>query len=99
FLDLNLADAKEPVILAADEEHAIRIVDCEVRQQAPEKGSGRFLLVKWEPADDPYGKPFTHVMMLPKEDDDERTRNNRLFAIRSFLEAIGHDPSVDADPK
>lgn len=89
FIDLgDLTGVPEQHALPAGEAR-LRGVSLEKRKQKPEKGNGEFLMAIFEPVDDPNGKLINHVMMLPKDDDDERTTNQKLRRIRDFRQAFG----------
>lgn len=72
----------------AEGEYHLLLVSAEIKDQKPEKGSGRFLQATMEVMDDPNAKLISHVMMLPSEDDNDRKKNNRLRAIGDFLKAF-----------
>jgi len=89
FVDLgDLSDVPEQHSVVAGE-WRVRGISLEMRKQKPEKGTGSYLMALMEIADDPDSKLITHVMMLPAENDPERTKNQRLRAIRDFRVAFG----------
>ncbi len=89
FLDLgNLDDVPELGTVPDGTECQLQIMSIEVRQQKPERGTGRFLMVSFDIVGEPNTKRVSHVMMLPTENDDEKKRNNRLRAIKAFYEAF-----------
>lgn len=90
FLGLNVGEAQEPELLAPDEEYEFQVTSAEVRQS--EKTGGKFLMLRAEPVEFPKAKEVTKVFMFPTDQDSERSRNNRLFSIRQFVEACGLDP-------
>lgn len=69
-------------------EHLLTLVDCEVRQQKPEKGSGKFIIAQLEVSNDPDAKLITQVMMLPSTADKERKVKNRLRNIGDFYKTF-----------
>lgn len=70
-------------------EYQLLLVDAEVKQQKPEKGTGRFIQATIEIVDAPDSKLVNHIMMLPQEGDNERKRNNRLRNIGDFFRTFG----------
>ena len=70
-------------------EYQLTLVTCEIKEQKPEKGTGRFIMATLEIVSDPDTKLITHVMMLPAADDNERKRNNRLRNIGDFFKCFG----------
>lgn len=96
YLDLNLADAQEPELLKPDREYLMKVF--KVTQKESKSTAGNFYLeVVLEPVENPLAKMVTHRLMLPGPDDEQRTRNNRTWAIKSFVQAIGLDPAVQQD--
>jgi hypothetical protein len=69
-------------------EHLLTLVDCEVRQQKADKGSGKFIIAQLEVSSDPDAKLISHVMMLPAASDKERKVKNRLRNIGDFYKTF-----------
>lgn len=69
-------------------EYQLILASCEIRDQKPEKGTGRFIMATFEVTEDPDAKLITHVMMLPAAADPDRKRNNRLRAIGDFFKCF-----------
>lgn len=87
-LGVNLDDVPEQHAVPAGE-YQLLLASCEVRDQKPEKGTGRFIMATFEVVDDPDAKLITHVMMLPAADDPDRKKNNRLRNIGDFFKTFG----------
>jgi hypothetical protein len=97
FLDLNVNDAVECKTAPAAE-YQLRIMKAEVKQQKPEKGTGKFIQLKCQILDEnPYLKDVSHVLMLPGADDDLKQQNNRKLRIKEMVQAIGNDPAAPID--
>jgi len=89
FLDLgNLDDVPDLGTVPDGTEAQLQISSLEVRSQKPEKGTGKFVMATFDIVGEPNTKRISHVMMLPAEGDDEKKRNSRLRAIRTFYEAF-----------
>lgn len=96
FLDLNFDEVFEPTS-KKEGEYQLRVLDCQVKESS--KGKGSFLSAKFEIVGEPTAKDISHVMMLPKAEDDVKQRNKRLFAIQSFIKACGMDPAASFQPE
>lgn len=96
FLDLNVGDAVEYKPVPAGE-YQLKVVKAELKEQKPEKGTGRYISVRLILVDDPYAKDVNYVMMLPSTDNDVKTVNNRKLNISRFIQAMGEDPSAQID--
>jgi len=94
LLDLNLDDVKE---LSSVEpgEYQLRINSAEIKTS--EKTGGQYLSVLMAISDESDSKDVRKVFMLPTSDDDDKTRNNRLRAVKNFYEAFGVDSSGSVD--
>lgn len=86
-LGVDLETIPEQHAVAAGEYQLI-LVSCEIKDQKPEKGTGKFIQASFEIADDPDAKIINHVMMLPASSDPERKKNNRLRAIGDFFKTF-----------
>lgn len=97
FLDINVNDAVEYKSAPAAE-YQLKILSAEVKQQKPERGTGKYIQLKCQIlGDDPFLKDVNHVMMLPGANDDVKQANNRKLRIKEMIEAIGNDPSAPID--
>lgn len=94
FLGLNLDDAREPELLPADKEVELQIVAASV--ETSKKTGSPYLSIQWEAPDFPLSKRVRQVYMFPADDDDERTRNSRLWSLRQFAEAHGLTNGIPA---
>lgn len=89
FIDLgDLSDVPEQIAVASGE-YQLRGISLELRKQKPEKGTGSFLMALMEIPSEPNSKLISHVMMIPDDSNQERTKNARLRAIRDFRVAFG----------
>jgi hypothetical protein len=96
FLGQTFDDVKEPVT-TKEGEYKLRVLDCQTKTSS--KTGGEYISVRFEILDVPVGtKDINHTMMLPTPQDDAKKKNNRLYAIQSFLKACGFDPSMDINP-
>ena len=96
FLDLNFDEVFEPKALTQGE-YQLRVIDAGVKTSS--KGKGDYLGVRLEVMNEPTAKTIQHVMMLPSSNDDIKKKNNRLFAIQSFIKACGMDPGANFNPE
>ncbi len=86
IVDLDV-DVPDPVAVA-EAQYEIIQRSASVRQQRPEKGTGKYIFVLFEIAGETNAKMVTHVMMFPQDSDDEKTVYNRRLAIRQYYEAL-----------
>lgn len=98
MLDIQVDDAVEPHVVAADEEYRLRIVGGHVTKS----DKGTFLIVRFEVKDDPYSKEFTNVYsvdfngMSAKQANDAKWRLAQLFKACKFNYRGGAlDPDED----
>jgi hypothetical protein len=84
----NLDDVPDLGTVPDGTEANLQIISLELKQQKPEKGTGKFIMVGFDIIGEPNTKRITHIMMLPAEGDDEKKRNYRLRSIRTFYEAF-----------
>lgn len=85
--DLNLDEAQE-YKSAPEGEYQLRIMSAERKQ----KDKGPFIMLKLQiMGDDPFLKDITHIMMLPQNDDEVKTKNNRKLSLKRFMEAFDLD--------
>lgn len=96
ILDLgDLSQVPELTTLPDGTEVELKIVSAEVKTST--NTGGKFLSVLFDPIEHPNVKMINHVMMLPTPNDDEKKRNSRLRAIRSFYEAFNIPTSGTVD--
>jgi hypothetical protein len=93
FLGQNFEDVFEPKSMK-EGEYQLRVLDAQVKQQKPEKGTGSFVQVKFGIVGEDQAKDVSHVMMLPGAQDDVKKKNSRLSNIANFVKACGYDPST-----
>lgn len=98
MLDIQVDDAVEPHVVAADQEYRLRIVGGHVTKS----DKGTFLIIRFEVKDDPYSKEFTSVYstdfenMSPKQANDAKWRLAQLFKACKFNYRGGAlDPDED----
>jgi len=99
FLDLNLQDVPELTALP-EGEYELRLNKLELRtvnNSASTYNGAQFLLCSFEVPSEPTSKGISHTLFLPRDVDDEKTRNNRLRGIKTFCEAFGIDFSHGLD--
>jgi hypothetical protein len=72
-------------------EYKLRVASCETKTST--KTGGEYIMAKLIIIEEPTAKDINHVMMLPTAQDDAKKKNNRLFAIQSFVKACGFDPA------
>jgi len=88
-LDLGVdLDTIPPQTAVPGGEYQLALVGCEVKDQKPEKGNGKFIQATFEIVGAPDSKLINHVMMLPAADDQDRKRKNRLRNIGDFYKAF-----------
>lgn len=87
-LGVNLDEVPSQHAVPAGE-YQLMLASAEVRDQKPDKGTGRFIMATFEILGDPDAKLITHVMMLPAADDNDRKKNNRLRNIGDFFKCFG----------
>lgn len=87
FLDLgNLDDVPDLGTMPDGSECELILKSIEVRDS--QKTGGKFIMAIFDIVGEPNTKSINHVMMLPTEKDDEKKRNTRLRAVRTFYEAF-----------
>ena len=93
FLEVNLSDI--PKLVTVEEgEHRVRCTSVLGKKSTTVRTSGQsMLLLRFVPAEEQYGKEFTHVIMLPYAGIDERDKINRLNALKEACDALGVDYS------
>lgn len=102
FLDIDLGDAQEPTA-ASEGEHLLRIVSAELKDRKAkiegESSPGQMLVVKFSVTDEPTAKDFNHFILLPTEQDDAKTKNNRKWGLKTFCEAfeIPYGTGIDTE--
>ncbi len=69
-------------------EYQLQLLEAGVQNQKPEKGTGRFIIARFDVATDPSAKTITHVMMLPDGNQKEKTNNLRKLGIKEFYETF-----------
>jgi hypothetical protein len=87
-LGIDLDTVPEQAAVPAGE-YQLTLVSAEIRDQKPEKGTGKFIQATFEVVDAPDSKLLNHIMMLPGKDDAPRKGQNRLRAIGDFFKAFG----------
>jgi len=98
FVDMTFDDTFEYKSMPAGE-HQLRVLDAEVKDQKPEKGTGSFIQLKFEVLGEDTAKDIYHVMMLPTPQDDKKKANNRKLAVIHLMKAIGAEVKSPFDPK
>lgn len=98
FLDVDVSSAQAPEP-AEPGEHQIRIVDA--KQDINQKGDP-YILPRFEVVGDDMAPDFTRYMAIPTNEmkaADPKRFNRAAFALRTFFEAFGLDPSSPGDPE
>lgn len=93
---LDFSGTYEPETVSPGE-YRLRVLEAEVKQQKPEKGTGMFIQLKLDIPDAPRSKDITHIMMMPTANDDPKQKNSRLSNIQLFLKACGFDNVNNVD--
>ena len=83
MLDIQVDDAVEPHVVAADEEYRLRVVGGRVTQS----DNGTFMVVRFEVKDDPYSKEFTNVYRTDFENMSAKHANDAKWRISQFFKA------------
>lgn len=99
FLDLNLADVKELVALP-EGEYELRLNKAEMRTVSNTNSSyygAQFLLLSFDVPGEADSKGISHTLFLPRDQDDDKQKNNRLRSIKNFCDAFGVDYSQGID--
>jgi len=90
ILDLHLDDV--PDLSAVPEgEYRLRVEQAEVRTS--QNTGGDYIYLSFGIVDEPDSFNVSHVLMLPTDKDDDKTRSSRLRRIKQFVEAVGLDPA------
>ena len=97
ILELNLDDAKEPVVVP-DGEYQVKLTSMQLKES--EKGN-KYFSASLEVTDEPDAAPVFHNLMLPNG-EDERRDNGWKLNLRKFFEAFDidyHNLETDSDNK
>jgi hypothetical protein len=86
ILDLNLDEAKEPVVVP-DSEYEVKITSMQLKKS--EKGN-EYFSVSLEIIDEPAAAPVFYLLMLPNG-EDERMDNRWKLNLRRFFQAFDVD--------
>lgn len=93
-LDLNLGQVPDQNVAEAGE-YQFTIGKTEVKTKAE---TGNTFISMWISLPEvPTSPDFTHILMLPKDDDDEKQRISKGNRLKRFLEAVGIDPATFQD--
>lgn len=90
LLEVNVNDVEDLHIAAAGE-YLLEVRSAEVKKS--EKTGGDYLMVWFMFKEEPGTKDISNVFMMPTEEDDERTKGNRLRALKNFCKAFEYDAS------
>lgn len=95
IIRVNSNEVHEPTIIPPNTEVVVRIVSI---KEGKGLASGKpYIMPRLEVPAEPYAKEFNHVVMLPEEDMDEKTRNNTAYRLIQFLTAFGVDVSGEIE--
>lgn len=99
FLDFNFNDV--PELKALDEgEYELRLTKAEMRtvNNANSTYNGaQFILLSFDVPAKADSKGISHTLFLPREEDDEKQKNNRLRGMKAFFDAFGIDYNQGVD--
>ena len=87
------SDALEPIAVEPGE-YELRIVDVKV---AENKDGNPYVMPRFEILEVPNAKEFGRYIGLVHDDMTEKQRNSAKYAMKSFCEAFGIDPSAPGD--
>jgi hypothetical protein len=90
FLGQDFENVQEPKSVK-EGEYQLRVMDCQTKTST--KTGGEYISLRLEVIGEEAAKDINHTLMLPASNDDAKKKNNRLFAIQSFLKACGLDPA------
>ncbi len=97
LLDYNM-DVPDLEVVPAGE-YLVRINSAEVREYNNEKGSGKFLFIGMQVADEPNAKPVFASIFLPDKTDDQRQHDDKIRRLKKFYECFNIDyQSGPVDP-
>lgn len=92
----DIDNAKEPMVVEADQEYKLRIVSCRVGEN---KNGDPYLLPRFEITSEPYAKEFTKYLAVPHSGMTEKQRNGTAYALQTFFRAFEFDHSRPFDPE
>ena len=95
LLDYNLDNVPEEAV-AEKGEYEIKLNSCESKPSQAGDPMLRAVITIPEEADVP---DIFHYIMLPKDDDTEKDKNNKLRRLLSFLECFGISHEGGFDPE
>lgn len=99
FLDVNLNEVKE-LNAVPEGEYELQLTKCELRTVTNENSSyngAQFLLLTFDIPGEADSKSISHTIFLPRDVDDDKTKNNRLRQLKYFCDAFGIDYSSGID--
>jgi hypothetical protein len=100
LVDQNITDTPDPIVLEADTEAELRVIDCKYNKK-PEKNNGNpYLMIRFEVIDEPLAKDISKFFALPCSGVDVKKNEQNKRTLKYFGEAFGIDfnrPFEDED--
>lgn len=94
FLDLNLGEVPDLRAVPGDREYQLQVIGAKIGTSSGEKTRGQqYVLIRFKILNEESTKSVTYPIMLPSREEDKETNDNRKRRMKSFVQAIGWDPS------
>ena len=92
--DLDIDGAVAPSTLPGDQQYELQVTRTEIN------GEKSYIAVQLDAVGaDPFTKSIRHMIFLPKADDDDKKRNNKLYGYKQFCQAFGIEGEDRKNPE
>lgn len=96
----NIADTPEPVVMPADSEVKLRVIEAKYREEEGKNNGLPFMMVRFEVVGEPLAKEVSKFFGMPDNRLEPKKNEGNKRAMKHFGEAFGVDfnrPFEDED--
>lgn len=91
LVDQNIAETPEPVVLPADTESKLRIIECTYNQKEDKNNGNPYLMIRFEVVDEPLAKEISKFFGLPCAELEVKKNEAAKRNLKYLGEAFGID--------
>jgi len=88
FLDINLTNVQEPTVIPAGTEVEYQVQQNPVVKDSKNTPGNKYINVVLEPLGHPDATLLYHMISIPNEKDDARTRQFKLLQMKRFADCF-----------